>query len=191
MPLTPFQQANFRAHLHDIDQIIDNDGNPLVAGGSGGPTNVYVQGTDPGAVGAGKLWVNTADDPPSLHIRSSDDASWIEVSSGDLTSLTPVAVSAADQDVNLSGEAIPIKGLLRIDMVAMTQSRVITLPSTVENTLLVLVTNSDGSCSPTNWIGIAFSGGEQVADAAGDVQSTLTLIDPYASILIARAGGIF
>jgi hypothetical protein len=43
---------------------------------SGGPQTVYVQDADPGAVGAGKVWVDTTLSPPRFYIRSSSNANW-------------------------------------------------------------------------------------------------------------------
>lgn len=43
--------------------------------GGGTPAPLYVQPTDPGAVGAGALWIDTAG-VPTLKIRNAADAAW-------------------------------------------------------------------------------------------------------------------
>jgi hypothetical protein len=47
------------------------------SGGSQPPTP-FVQNADPGAVGAGALWVDTSGDPPFLYLRNTADDAWIE-----------------------------------------------------------------------------------------------------------------
>lgn len=41
--------------------------------------SVYVQATDPGAVGAGQLWSDTSGNPPVLKIRNTANGAWLTV----------------------------------------------------------------------------------------------------------------
>jgi hypothetical protein len=41
--------------------------------------SVYVQSTDPGAVGAGQLWSDTSGNPPVLKIRNTANGAWLTV----------------------------------------------------------------------------------------------------------------
>lgn len=51
---------------------------PPETGGSQPPTP-FVQSDDPGAVGAGAIWVNTDDEPATIKIRNGDDDGWFDV----------------------------------------------------------------------------------------------------------------
>jgi hypothetical protein len=61
---------------------------PLAGGGGGGGGIDYVQDADPGAVGAGKTWLQT--DPSGntatlqLFVRKSDDSGWLKAGAADV-----------------------------------------------------------------------------------------------------------
>lgn len=63
-------------------ELVDNSGRVMFEGtieGAGGATTVYVQAVDPGAVGAGLLWIDTSGSPYSLKVRDALDAVWSQV----------------------------------------------------------------------------------------------------------------
>jgi hypothetical protein len=72
----------------------------------GGASNVYVQDADPGAVGAGKLWVDTTTPGPPWHVqvRDAGDAAWNDMLEQYVSSL---GISlTADADGTSSGASV-------------------------------------------------------------------------------------
>lgn len=64
-------------HNEIIDRVNDLDANGDLA-----PTFDYQQTTDPGAVGAGKTWLNTTDPPPyQANVRNALDTAWNQIGS--------------------------------------------------------------------------------------------------------------
>jgi hypothetical protein len=64
------------AELVDQAGVVRFDGQII---GAGGATTVYVQAADPGAVGAGLLWVDTTGDPVIVSMRDAGNAGWVEL----------------------------------------------------------------------------------------------------------------
>jgi hypothetical protein len=87
-------------------ELVDNNGRVLFEGqivGAGGAANLYVQAADPGAVGAGKLWLDSSASPYSLKVRDALDAAWSEVLTLSDSDLAPgtFQVQVENGDVNL------------------------------------------------------------------------------------------
>jgi hypothetical protein len=87
-------------------ELVDNSGRVMFEGtieGAGGATTVYVQADDPGAVGAGLLWIDTSGSPYSLKVRDALDAAWSQVMTlPDSTSRrAPFELELENGDVNL------------------------------------------------------------------------------------------
>ena len=54
---------------------------PLSASGVG-RREVYSQDTDPGAVGAGAVWIDTSGAPALIYVRNSTNTGWIAAGGG-------------------------------------------------------------------------------------------------------------
>jgi hypothetical protein len=54
----------------------------------------YITSSDPGAVGADKLWIDTTTDPPVLKRRNSADDGWIDVIDPSSIAASPASVSS-------------------------------------------------------------------------------------------------
>lgn len=60
----------------------------------------YIQSSDPGAVGADKLWIDTTTDPPQLKRRNSSDDGWVTVinqSNSSLVAIPAVIGNGSDE----------------------------------------------------------------------------------------------
>jgi hypothetical protein len=91
-----------------------NVGHAITVSIAGGTQNIYVQASDPGAVGAGKLWIDTTTPGPPWHVlvRDGDDLTWLDLlyqytsaSSIQLIASAGAAIQVADNFVLTSAGA--------------------------------------------------------------------------------------
>jgi len=55
---------------------------PITASGSSGSREVYSQTTDPGAVGAGEVWIDTSVAPALIYVRNATNTAWVAAGGG-------------------------------------------------------------------------------------------------------------
>jgi hypothetical protein len=90
-----------------------NVGHAITVSIPGGATNVYVQASDPGAVGAGKLWVDTTTPGPPWHVqvRNAADDGWEDILAA-YTATSDVGIRGADtpDEFGAGGNAVMASG---------------------------------------------------------------------------------
>jgi hypothetical protein len=96
----------------DMGQVLtaDGSGNATWEDGGAGATNVYVQSSDPGAVGAGKLWIDTTTPGTTdLHVwkRNAADDGWEDLLANYLSGADISLVNVTeDAGVQTSGPSL-------------------------------------------------------------------------------------
>lgn len=98
-------------------QLIDGQGNVIPTGGSS--SDFFVSAVDPGAVGAGRIWMDTSGNdglPMMMKIRANDDSQWTTIFGFDVPAagLVPVyllyGINADSGPDGLSGSNLNLGG---------------------------------------------------------------------------------
>ncbi len=107
-------------HLDGTVWLVAANGDETQVGSGGGSGNIFVQNTDPGAIGAGNIWVNTGASPAELQIRNATDDGW-QGSITNLAVLSSYVIGGGACDINFSpatlgpGGTAPFIGVQDVD----------------------------------------------------------------------------